>query len=123
MAVPTYADLIALYPEFTTEDTLRQTQITKFITSAERRISETVYGDDRFDVIVTLAAHRLSFGDRSNVANAGGAGAVTSRTTGESIVSYSVQSKGDGYDGYRATPYGQIYLDYMFSVDLTPVLA
>ena len=62
-------------------------------------------------------------GNRDNEANAGGAGAVTARTTGEQITSYSVQSKGDGYDVYRTTPYGQIYLQFIQSLDLSPFVS
>jgi len=116
----TYSDMLLMFPEFRTENTARVAQVDRAITSAERFISETAFGDMRDDAILCLGAHNLSLADRSNVAQAGGAGQVTARTTGEAITSYAVHSKGDGYDRYRTTPYGLMYLDMVMAIDLTP---
>lgn len=120
----TYTDMILLVPAFLSEDLTRQAQVTAAIVRAERSISETAFGYERDDAILFLAAHNLAMVDRSNVANAGGSGAVTGRTSGESITSYSNQTKGDGYDRWRVTPYGAQYLDILFGLaDLSPIVS
>lgn len=121
----TYTDMILIYPQFTSESVEQQTRITTFIQIADRQISNgaSLFGDNLDTVILTLAAHNLSIGNRDNESNAGGAGAVTARTTGEQITSYSVQTRSDRYDVYRTTPYGQAYLQFIQSLNLTPFVA
>lgn len=119
----TYTDMLLVYPEFLSEDTTDQTMITTWITVAENSVGPTQFGDIRNTVVLTLAAHYIALGTRRNNESAsGGAGAVTAKTTGESIISFSVQTKGDGYDVYRTTSYGQMYLNFLFALDLTPLV-
>ena len=120
----TYTDMLLVYPEFLDGNTAAQTLITTWIAVAENAVGATQFGDIRTTVVLTLAAHYISLGpSRNNQAAQGGAGAVTARTIGETITSYSVQTKGDGYDVYRTTSYGQMYLIFLFQLDLTPLVS
>jgi hypothetical protein len=123
----TYTDMIASYPQFTTGDLAEQSRVTAYIVLADTQINASaavsLFGDSLNFVTLTLAAHLLALSKRDNEATAGGAGAVTARTTGEQITSFSVQTKGDGYDVYRTTPYGQTYLTFLQNLDLTPFVS
>lgn len=122
MSTLTYTDLILLEPSFLTEDLTRQAQITRAIARTDRRLSAAAFGDDYDDAVLWLAAHQLSMSGRADVAVVGGTGAITSRTTGESITSYTPIKKGDGYDRYRATVFGSHYLEILLELpNLSPV--
>jgi hypothetical protein len=122
----TYTDMIAKYPQFRTGSPDEQTRITAFVVIADSLMNEStkvsIFGDLLTFATLTLAAHLLAFSNRDNEATAGGAGAVTARTSGEQITSFSVQTAADGYNDLRATSYGQIYLRLLSGLDLTPVV-
>lgn len=116
--------MLLLYPEFTTGDVGRQALIATYIDIAARQINPTVWLDETNFITLTLAAHLIAFGTgRNNETSMGAAGAVTAKTTGENIASFSVQSKADGYDQYRTTSYGQIYLTFLFMLDVSPIVS
>lgn len=119
----TYSDLILRFPEFTTTNTTEQTRINLFIQDAAPLVNSTHFGDLTDRVILLKSCHNLTMANRGSETGGGGAGAVTAMTRGEHIVSYSVPVKNDGYENWRATPYGQQYLTILFQLDLSPLVS
>jgi hypothetical protein len=116
----TYTDLIVRFPEFAVDDTTAQTRISLFVTDAAYDINATHFGGATDRAVLTLACHNLSMANRANETAGGGAGAVSARSRGEHIVSYSVPTKGDGYERFRTTNYGMMYLSILRNLSLTP---
>lgn len=120
----TITDLVALFPEFASGggQVSRIAQINLWIQIAGKEINATVFGDQTDTAVLALAAHTIAMVDRNNKAHQGGAGPVTAKTTGESIISYGSVMLGDGYDRFRATSYGVLYLAILLNLNITPVV-
>ena len=120
----TYTDLIVPYSEFAagTGQVDRIAQIDYWIQVAGREINTTVFGDQADFAVLSLSAHMIAMADRNNKAHQGGAGPVTAKTTGESIISYGQVRGGDGYSQYRTTSYGMTYLQILLNLDITPLV-
>ena len=120
----TYTDLIIPFPAFTsgTGEVGRIATINYWIQVSGQEINSTVFGGQTDTAVLALSAHNIAMVDRNNMAHQGGAGAVTAKTTGESIISYGVGRVGDGYDRFRTTSYGVIYLNILLNLDITPVV-
>ncbi len=119
-----YADLIIPFPEFSagTGQVGRIAQIDYWIQVAGREVNTTVFADQSDTAVLSLSAHNIAMVDRNNKAHQGGAGPVTAKTTGESIISYGAGRVGDGYDRFRTTSYGMMYLSILLNLDITPLV-
>lgn len=115
--------MLLVYPEFTTESLAEQTRITSFIGKAARRIDPSKFTEDTNDAVLALGAHLITMASRNNEARSGGVGPLSSRTTGEQIVSFNNPTEQDGYNFLRATNYGAWYLDLLNDTAQTPLVS
>lgn len=117
MATPTYAQLIAAYPELTTSDSDEQTRIGTILAQ-----TETVVGDELCTTAARILAMRLALAahwwtlNKGNCSSTtggtrrGASGPVTGRQAGGRSVTYGSVSLSGRDAMYATTDYGQRYL-------------
>ncbi len=103
-----------LFPGFACEADPR---LSLFIAQAQRRVSESVFGDYYDDAVSYLTAHLLSREAQAN----GGKGFVSSESVGDLSRSYT-QTGGILASGYSSTTYGQEYLKLVRLVQPSPMV-
>ena len=114
MSTLLYADLIAIYPEFTTTDADKLTRISTFLQIAEDTIGADAFSKSaiRDRCRLSVAAHltATSNADACQSGSANRAGPVTSRTRGSRSVSYATTQTTRSPFAFdlSATRYGQI---------------
>ena len=105
---PTYADFIALFPEFTDVD---QVFVETWLSVTRQKISQDVFQELYPMAVYYLLAHTVST-QKVLQANEGvDKGLITSESIGDVSVSYSQPSTGSAEtDNYVTTSYGREYL-------------
>jgi len=119
----TYAEFIALYPEFTT---MSQVIVEDKLTRAELLLSSSAWGDFYQTAIGLDAAHNLALRAAIGSSTTGGIKAAAGQITSASGAGLSVgfaqsQSNNQTEEWYNKTIYGQEYLR-LRSVVIAPCL-